>query len=69
VWNSAKFAARLQRATNSGKPVLLNIDYDAGHGIGSAQSSVNRERADLIAFMLWQFGVDGYAPTFASEAR
>jgi len=69
VWNSAKFAARLQRASNSGKPVLLNIDYDAGHGIGSAQSSVNRERADLIAFMLWQFGVDGYAPTLASEAR
>ena len=44
------------------KPVLLNIDYDSGHGIGSTQSSVNRDRADLISFMLWQFGVDGYAP-------
>lgn len=62
VWHSAKMAARLQRASNSGKPVLLHIDYDAGHGIGSAQSSINRDRADLISFMLWQFGVEGYAP-------
>jgi len=62
VWHSAKMAARLQRATTSGKPVLLNVDYEAGHGIGSAQSAVNKERADLITFMLWQFGVEGYAP-------
>ena len=62
VWHSAKMASRLQRASSSGKPVLLNIDYDSGHGIGSTQSSVNRERADLISFMLWQFGVEGYAP-------
>ncbi|MGQ0385260.1 MAG: prolyl oligopeptidase family serine peptidase [Gammaproteobacteria bacterium] len=62
VWHSAKMAARLQRATSSGKPVLLNIDYETGHGIGSAQSAVNNQRTDLIVFMLWQFGVEGYTP-------
>jgi len=66
VWNSAKMTARLQRASNSGKPVLLAIDYDSGHGIGSTQSSINRDRADLISFMLWQFGAEGYAPTPAA---
>ncbi|GAB3371439.1 prolyl oligopeptidase family serine peptidase [Lysobacter rhizosphaerae] len=69
VWHSAKMASRLQHASNSGKPVLLNIDYDSGHGIGSTQSSVNRERADLISFMLWQFGVEGYAPAPATNRQ
>jgi prolyl oligopeptidase len=68
VWHSAKMGARLQRASTSGKPVLLNIDYDAGHGIGTAQSSINEERADLISFMLWQFGVEGFAPQASGTA-
>jgi prolyl oligopeptidase len=68
VWHSAKMGARLQRASTSGKPVLLNIDYEAGHGVGTAQSSVNRQRADLISFMLWQFGVEGFAPQAAAGA-
>lgn len=62
VWHSAKMAARLQRANAGDAPVLLDIDYDAGHGVGSAQSSVNAQRADIISFMLWQFGVEGFAP-------
>ena len=49
--------------------MLLNVDSDSGHGIGSTQSSVNRERADLISFMLWQFGVDGYAPVPATNRQ
>ncbi len=32
AWLPAKLAARLQAATASGKPVLLRVDYDAGHG-------------------------------------
>lgn len=68
VWNSAKMAARLQQATRSGRPVLLDIDYDAGHGIGSAQSSIDNQRADMITFLLWQFGTPGYAPAISSAA-
>jgi prolyl oligopeptidase len=50
----AKMAARLQAATSSGKPILLRVDYDAGHGLGSTRSQQDREAADTYAFLLWQ---------------
>ncbi len=62
VWNSSKFASALQQATTSGLPVLLRLDYEAGHGMGSTQSQTNAERADTISFMLWQFGEDDFQP-------
>lgn len=55
-WLSAKLAARLQAATASGKPVLLRIDYDAGHGIGNSRKQVNEEFADMLAFLFEQLG-------------
>ena len=55
-----KFAARLQAA---GAPlVLLRVDYEAGHGIGSTRAQVLSEYADTMAFYLWQFGVPGFQP-------
>ena len=62
AWEAAKMAARLQAATTSGKPVLLRVDYDAGHGIGSTKTQAYEERADVLAFLLWQFGVPGFQP-------
>lgn len=56
VWMSAKMAARLQAATTSGKPVLLRIDYDAGHGVGSTKQQRNEEQADVYAFLFQQLG-------------
>jgi prolyl oligopeptidase len=56
VWNSAKAAARLQAATTSGKPVLLRLDAQAGHGIGSTVTQRQQVRADMFAFLLWQMG-------------
>jgi prolyl oligopeptidase len=53
-YNVAKMTARLQKASNSGKPILLRVDYDAGHGIGSTRSQQDRESADTYAFLLWQ---------------
>jgi prolyl oligopeptidase len=58
----AKMAARLQAASKSGKPILLRVDYDAGHGIGSTRAQQDREAADTYAFLLWQTGVAGYQP-------
>jgi prolyl oligopeptidase len=55
-WQAAKMAARLQAATSSGKPILLRIDYDAGHGIGSGKAQRIQELADEISFAFWQFG-------------
>jgi prolyl oligopeptidase len=61
-WQAAKMTARLQAATSSQKPVLLRVDYDAGHGLGSTKSQRDQELADEQSFLLWQFGVSGYQP-------
>lgn len=64
-WEPGKMAARLQAATSSGKPILLRVDYDAGHGFGSTKTQREEEMADEMSFMLWQFGV----PDFQAEQR
>jgi len=51
-FHPAKMAARLQAATASGKPVLLRVDFDAGHGMGSTRDQQDREAADTYAFIL-----------------
>ena len=56
-FHPAKMAARLQAATSSGKPILLRVDFDAGHGIGSTRAQQDKEAADTYAFLLWQTGV------------
>jgi prolyl oligopeptidase len=66
-WQAAKMTARLQASTNSGKPVLLRVDYDAGHGMGSTKSQREVELADEIAFLFWQLGVPGYQPAAAGN--
>lgn len=53
-WMSAKMAARLQAASTSGKPVLLRIDYDAGHVIGTTIKQRIEEQADIYAFLFEQ---------------
>jgi prolyl oligopeptidase len=62
AWQAAKMAARLQAATSSGKPVLLRIDYDAGHGMGSTKKQTYEVFADRFAFLLWQAGAKGFQP-------
>ncbi|CAD5371701.1 S9 family peptidase [Rubrivivax sp. A210] len=56
VWHSAKTAARLQAASSSGRPALLRLDLQAGHGVGSTVSQRDAEEADIQAFLLWQTG-------------
>ena len=54
-WQAAKMTARLQAATSSGKPILLRVDYDAGHGFGSGRNQRDEELADQYSFALWQW--------------
>lgn len=61
VWESTKSAARLMAATTSGKPVLLRLDYSAGHGIGNTKRQQFEERADMYAFLFWQLGQPEFA--------
>ena len=56
VWHSAKAAARLQASSTSGKPVLLRLDGQAGHGVGSTIEQARSKQADIYSFLLWQFG-------------
>lgn len=63
VWHSAKTAARLaavSAALPDGRPVLLRLDYDAGHGVGSTKLQRQQEVADIYAFLLWQMGAKGF---------
>jgi len=60
-WEPGKMAARLQAATAGGKPVLLRVDYQGGHGlIGGTKTQVDELLADQWSFLLWQFGVPGF---------
>jgi prolyl oligopeptidase len=61
-WQAGKMTARLQAAQAGDKPILMRIDYDAGHGFGSTKKSQYAERADMFAFLLWQLGVKGFQP-------
>ncbi len=61
-WHMMKMAASVQAATSSDKPVLLRIDYDAGHGMGSNQSQREQELADSWSFALWQMGDAAFQP-------
>ena len=54
--------ARLQAASTSGRPILLRVDFDAGHGLGSTRPQRERQRTDEMAFILWQSGEPEFQP-------
>jgi len=56
-YNSRKFAARLQAATSSGRPVLLRSSGDTGHGQGTALDARIQENVDMYAFLISQLGM------------
>jgi prolyl oligopeptidase len=61
-WHSRKFAARLQAATGSGRPVLLLSFSDAGHGgIGAG-----RDQQIAMQTFNWSFLFDQLGATFPS---
>ena len=62
AWEAAKMAARLQAASTSAKPILLRIDYEAGHGFGTTKKQAYEERADTFAFLFREAGVKPFAP-------
>jgi len=66
-WQAAKMTARLQASTSSGKPVLLRVDYDAGHGMGSTKTQRDEELADEMAFLFWQLGSPDFQPPPAQK--
>ncbi len=67
AWQPAKFAARLQAATSSTKPVLFLTDYEAGHGIGNQKTKQFETLADVLSFALWQTGHEDFRPSSTTE--
>jgi prolyl oligopeptidase len=61
-WQPGKMAARMQGATSSGRPVLLRVDFQSGHGMGTPRDQREEELADIYAFLLWQFGDPRFQP-------
>jgi len=56
-WQMNKMTARLQAASSSGRPILLRVDYDAGHGgIGATRTQHTNLLTDQYSFLLWQLG-------------
>jgi prolyl oligopeptidase len=61
-WQMAKMAARVQAASSNKRPVLLRVDYDSGHGVGSTTAQFESQLADLWSFSLWQMGDPAFQP-------
>jgi len=60
-WEPAKFAAALE-ASGAPNPVLLRVDEQAGHGIGSTRTQTDLLTADWIAFAKWRAGDPAWRP-------
>jgi len=50
------------QASGTGRPVLLRIDEEAGHGIGSTKTQTDALTADWIGFVLWRAGSPEWQP-------
>jgi prolyl oligopeptidase len=67
-WIVAKMIARLQAATAGDRPILLRVDFDAGHGLGSSRKQREEQITDEWSFILWQTGDPDFQPA-KSEGR
>jgi prolyl oligopeptidase len=61
-WMTGKMAARVQATSTSGKPVVIRIDADAGHGVGSTRDQVSAELSDVYSFLLAAAGDPAFQP-------
>jgi len=62
-WQPAKMTATLQADGAGGKPILLRVDYEGGHGlIGATKGQAAELAADEYSFLFWNMGVPGFQP-------
>jgi oligopeptidase B len=58
-WEGTKLVAKLRAMKTDSNPLLLKVNFGAGHGGASGRYDALRETAFDYAFMLWQMGVKG----------
>lgn len=68
VWQPGKFAAALQNASKSGKPVLMKVNYDNGH-FTEDKNVTFANFADQYAFIMWQCGHPEFQPKTLAAAK
>ncbi len=56
-WEGAKMVAKLRALKTDSNPLLLKVNFGAGHGGSSGRYDALRETAYDYAFMLWQMGI------------
>jgi len=56
-WEGAKLVAKLRAMKTDQNPLLLKVNFGAGHGGASGRYDALHETAYDYAFMLWQMGV------------
>ena len=56
-WEGAKLVAKLRTMKTDKNPLLLKVNFGAGHGGASGRYDALRETAFDYSFMLWQMGV------------
>ena len=56
-WEGAKLVARLRATKTDTNPLLLKVNFGAGHGGASGRYDALRETAFNYAFTLWQMGM------------
>ena len=56
-WEGAKLTARLRAMKTDTNPLLLKVNFGAGHGGASGRYDALRETAFNWAFVLWQTGI------------
>lgn len=61
AWQPGKFAASLQNASASGKPVLMKVNYDNGH-FTEDKDVTFANFANQFTFVLWQCGHPDFQP-------
>jgi len=56
-WEGAKLVAKLRAMKTDTNPLLLKVNFGAGHGGASGRYDALREVAFDYSFMLWQMGI------------
>lgn len=56
-WEGAKLVAKMRAMKTDNNPLLLKVNFGAGHGGASGRYDALRETAYDFAFMLWQVGI------------
>jgi oligopeptidase B len=56
-WEGTKLVAKLRALKTDNNPLLLKVNFGAGHGGSSGRYDALRETAFDFSFMLWQMGI------------